>query len=160
MTATPATSSPTPVGPRPDLGELGCDPVFMLIRAGAVGRARGNDVLDDLGLKTRDYSIIATASTREVTQKDIADFLLLNPSQVVSLVDDLEARGLVRRTPSPHDRRAKIVVPTPEGEALFAAAKERLAPTHETLLAPLSPQERETLLRALPLLAFPDDLPL
>lgn len=160
MTTAPATRPPVSSPRGSDLGELGADPVFMLIRAGAVGRARGNSVLDDLGLKTRDYSIIATASTREVTQKDIADFLMLNPSQVVSLVDDLETRGLVRRTPSPHDRRAKIVVPTPEGRVAFASARERLAHTHETMLAPLSPQDREALLRALPLLAFPDDLPL
>src|SRR5690606_31131447 len=111
MPARPAPPPSAPAASPADLGELGTDPVFMLIRAGAVGRARGNDVLEGLGLRTRDYSILATAATREVTQKDVADFLVLNPSQVVSLVDGLEARGLVRRAPSPHDRRAKIVVP-------------------------------------------------
>lgn len=160
MTANPAPPPSAPAASPADLGELGTDPVFMLIRAGAVGRARGNDVLEGLGLRTRDYSILATAATREVTQKDVADFLVLNPSQVVSLVDGLEARGLVRRAPSPHDRRAKIVVPTAQGRQVFAEAKDRLEQTHETLLGPLSPADRETLLRVLPLLAFPHDLPL
>ncbi|MFK5634121.1 MULTISPECIES: MarR family winged helix-turn-helix transcriptional regulator [unclassified Ornithinimicrobium] len=152
MTASPLAT------PRTDLGQLGTDPVFMLIRAGAVGRARGNEVLRKMGLKTRDYSIISTAATREITQKELADFLMLNPSQVVSLVDDLETRGLVKRTTSPHDRRAKIVVPTAKGEKVFAEARERLTQTHEVLFAPLSTQERETLLRILPQLAFPADL--
>jgi DNA-binding MarR family transcriptional regulator len=146
--------------PRSDLGALGTDPVFMLIRAGAVGSARGNEVLHQMGLKTRDYSIISTASTRETTQKELADFLMLNPSQVVALVDDLEARGLVKRTTSPHDRRAKIVVPTARGEKVFVEARERLAQTHEAIFAPLTQQERDTLLHVLPLLAFPDDITL
>lgn len=141
------------------LGELATDPVFMLIRAGAVGRSRGNRVLRGLGFKTRDYSILSTAATREVTQKDLATFLMLNPSQVVSLVDDLEARGLVRRTTSPRDRRAKIVVVTAEGRRSFTRAKALLEETHDELLGPLTDAERETLLRVLPLLAFPDDHP-
>lgn len=141
------------------LGELAGDPVFLLIRAGAVGRARGNAVLRDLGFKTRDYSILSTAATREVTQKDLATFLMLNPSQVVALVDDLEERGLVQRTTSPRDRRAKIVGVTEQGRRAYTRARGLLAATHEDLLGPLSEQEREVLLRVLPLLAFPDDHP-
>lgn len=154
-----ASAVPNTEPPFAALGELAGDPVFMLIRAGAVGRSRGNKVLRDLGFKTRDYSILSTAATREVTQKDLAAFLMLNPSQVVALVDDLEARGLVRRTTSPHDRRAKIVVATAEGRRSFTRAKALLEQTHEELLAPLSADERETLLRVLPLLAFPEDHP-
>lgn len=156
MSASAVSDASSPFAP---LGELATDPVFMLIRAGAVGRSRGNKVLRDLGFKTRDYSILSTAATREVTQKDLAAFLMLNPSQVVSLVDDLEARGLVRRTTSPHDRRAKIVVATNEGRRAFTRAKALLEKTHEDLLGPLTDEERETLLRVLPLLAFPDDHP-
>lgn len=141
------------------LGQLAMDPVFMLIRAGAVGRSRGNAVLRDLGFKTREYSILSTAATREVTQKELAAFLMLNPSQVVSLVDDLESRGLVRRTTSPHDRRAKLVVATPEGRRVFRQAKVLLEETHEHLLGALTPEERDVILRVLPLLAFPDDHP-
>lgn len=154
-----ASAVSDPSNPFAALGELATDPVFMLIRAGAVGRARGNAVLRDLGFRTRDYSILSTVATREVTQKELASFLMLNPSQVVSLVDDLEERGLVRRTTSPHDRRAKIVVATKEGRRAFTRAKDLLERTHEDLLSPLTREERDTLLRVLPLLAFPDDHP-
>jgi DNA-binding MarR family transcriptional regulator len=51
-------------------------------------------------------------------------------------------------------------VPTARGEKVFAEARERLAQTHEVLFAPLTQQERETLLRVLPQLAFPDDIAL
>ena len=159
-----ANASPRPVASdvearQDELGLLSNDPVFMLIRAGAVGRARGNEVLSDLGLRTRDYSVLATAATRVVTQKELADFLMLNPSQVVALVDGLEKRGLVKRSPSPRDRRAKLVTATAKGQKVFAEARGRLLQTHEVMFAPLTAQEREVVLRVLPALAFPPDSP-
>lgn len=159
MSASAVTEPTTSLPGVEELGELATDPVFLLIRAGAVGRSRGNAVLRELGFKTRDYSILSTAATREVTQKDLASFLMLNPSQVVALVDDLEDRGLVQRTTSPHDRRAKIVGVTAAGRRAFTRARKLLAATHEDLLGPLSEQERDVLLRVLPLLAFPHDHP-
>jgi MarR family transcriptional regulator, organic hydroperoxide resistance regulator len=41
-----------------------------------------------------------------------------DPSYITALVDDLDARGLARREPSPADRRVKIVVLTDAGRAL------------------------------------------
>ena len=159
VNASPRPEAPDREALQDELGSLVNDPVFMLIRAGAVGRARGNEVLSDLGLRTRDYSVLTTAASRVVTQKELAEFLMLNPSQVVALVDGLEKRGLVKRSPSPRDRRAKIVAATAKGQKVFAEARRRLLETHEVLFAPLTPDEREVVLRVLPALAFPPDFP-
>jgi DNA-binding MarR family transcriptional regulator len=43
--------------------------------------------------------------------------LQLHPTSVTNIVDRLEADGLVRRTPHPHDRRATLVAITEAGEA-------------------------------------------
>lgn len=43
----------------------------------------------------------------EPTQRELTDFLSLDPSQVVSLVDDLKRRGLVERAAGKQDRRAR-----------------------------------------------------
>lgn len=156
----PQTAEPLALATRSSrYGHLGEDPVFLLIRAGAIGRTRGNAALEELGLRTREYSVLCIALTQEPTQKELADLLVLNPSQVVALVDGLEERGLVRRVASPHDRRAKIVSVTNAGRRTHTRAQALLDAQNEELLAPLSAQERETLLRVLPHLAFPLEFP-
>jgi DNA-binding MarR family transcriptional regulator len=61
-------------------------------------------------------------------------------------VDDLEQRGLVRRTEHPTDRRAKVVTATPEGLAAAARAEAILGAPPPALLA-LPPEDLATLER-------------
>ena len=52
--------------------------------------------------------------------KDLADRLRIAPRSATEVVDQLEAKGLVRREPDPTDRRATLVAATADGEELFA----------------------------------------
>jgi DNA-binding MarR family transcriptional regulator len=52
------------------------------------------------------------------TMSELANTLLCDNSNVTGIVDRLEERRLVERTPSPGDRRAKLIVLTPEGERM------------------------------------------
>ncbi|WP_110590165.1 MarR family winged helix-turn-helix transcriptional regulator [Microbacterium suaedae] len=97
---------------------------FLLTRASVVAAQRDNRALAPLGLKVRSYSVLCLALDDEPpTQREIAEFLRLDPSQVVALVDDLEDRGLVVRETDPRDRRAKVVAATAEGRSLCAEAR-------------------------------------
>ncbi|MFE9173808.1 MarR family winged helix-turn-helix transcriptional regulator [Streptomyces kebangsaanensis] len=58
----------------------------------------------------------------KVSQRDLADELTLTSSGVTRLVDRMEEAGLVRRVPSPEDRRTVRVEPTDEGRAVFVRA--------------------------------------
>ncbi|WP_284990918.1 MarR family transcriptional regulator [Arthrobacter sp. efr-133-TYG-120] len=84
-------------------------------------------------------------SDLEPTQREMADFLSLDPSQIVALVDELESRGLLCRSPGKRDRRAKIVTATPEGARLFAAAQPAAREAERLVLAALQPQEASAL---------------
>ena len=77
---------------------------------------------------------------------DLAGLLEIVPRSATSRVDDLEAAGLVTRHMDPDDRRSVIVVATKEGRDLVArlAADRRVGA--ETLFAPLSTEERSSLL--------------
>ncbi|HET8896691.1 MAG TPA: MarR family transcriptional regulator, partial [Protaetiibacter sp.] len=99
--------------------ELTDDLNFLLARANALSLAASNAALARHGLRVRSYSVLALAvdDTRP-SQRDLAAFLSLDPSQVVALVDDLQGRGLVRRETDPADRRTNVVVATAEGRAL------------------------------------------
>lgn len=70
-----------------------------------------------------------------------ADFLRLDPSQVVSLVDDLQKRGLVDRTTGKQDRRAKIIVFTAEGRRIHSRARAALTACEQEQLSSLTDTE-------------------
>src|SRR3954467_11787876 len=57
---------------------------------------------------------------RPLPMRRLADTLSCDPSNVTGLVDRLESRGLIRRTPSADDRRVKVLELTPAGARLRA----------------------------------------
>jgi DNA-binding MarR family transcriptional regulator len=61
----------------------------------------------------------------------LGDELGVTPRNVTTLVDGLEAEGLVRRVAHPTDRRATVVEITPQGaemaSGLFASYTEKIA---------------------------------
>jgi DNA-binding MarR family transcriptional regulator len=73
---------------------------------------------------------------------DLAGVLLLETQSAVGLIDRLEARGLVRRSPNPEDRRSVLVDMTAEGRRRFdslAPVRRRLA---RDFFGSLTPEER------------------
>ena len=54
-----------------------------------------------------------------VTQRELADDLTLTSSGITRLIDRMEEAALVRRLPSPGDRRSVLVEPTDQGRAVF-----------------------------------------
>ncbi|SEI92655.1 MarR family winged helix-turn-helix transcriptional regulator [Demequina mangrovi] len=135
---------------------LDADTSFLLARASALSAAAGNTALRELGLKVRSYSVLALAAEVGPSQRDLAERLRLDPSQVVSLVDELEACGLVKRRLDPSDRRARIVVATTEGQGLFARAREAIAGAQRETHAPLTGKEQLALGDLLRRLAYAD----
>jgi len=57
---------------------------------------------------------------RPLPMSRLADTLSCDASNVTGLVDRLELRGLVRRQPSPRDRRVKVLLLTPTGTRVRA----------------------------------------
>ncbi|MDF2574747.1 MAG: MarR family transcriptional regulator [Agromyces sp.] len=151
-----AKSTAVPASGRLEQSVLTEDASFLLARANALALAAGNEALAEHGLKVRSYAVLALAveETRP-SQRELAEFLRLDPSQVVSLVDDLQRRGLVAREPDPTDRRANVVVATEAGRALHERAREAAQSAQRRLHAALSAAQREQLAELLRLLAFP-----
>lgn len=58
----------------------------------------------------------------------IARNMGLSRQGVQRVADELEARGLIQFAPNPHHQRAKLVVLTERGRALYEAAAERQGP--------------------------------
>jgi DNA-binding MarR family transcriptional regulator len=130
-----------------DTTALTDDVGFLLSRASGVLVRASNAALTSHGLRVRSYSVLLLAceSTEGVTQRELADVLGLDPSQVVLLVDDLATAGLVERRPSTADRRTKLVLPTDRGRALRDEAAAAVRASHGRQLADLSPGELQLL---------------
>jgi DNA-binding MarR family transcriptional regulator len=60
----------------------------------------------------------------EISQRELAEDLTLTSSGITRLVDRMEQAGLVRRVPSPEDRRSVLVETTGQGRAVFFKAAD------------------------------------
>ncbi|MGO4857892.1 MarR family winged helix-turn-helix transcriptional regulator [Arthrobacter sp. 2MCAF14] len=128
---------------------------FLAARTLSIGTARANAMLAPLELKVRSYSVLALACTpNPPSQRELADFLCLAPSQIVTLVDGLELRGLVERLNDQSDRRSRAIRATGSGRRLYKRASETVRKAEDISLRELSAEEREQLRSLLRRTAF------
>ena len=83
-----------------------------------------------------------------VPMNRLAELMQCDPSNVTGLVDRLESRGLVRRQPSPADRRVKVVELTPMGSRLRTRLLRRVT-ARPLPLARLGADDQRTLVKIL-----------
>src|ERR1700736_1412734 len=82
------------------------------------------------------------------SQRELARRLHYDPSNITTLADSLEARGLIERRTDASDRRFRLLALTPEGERLRATLEARLAQP-PLFLDRLTPTEQKQLLHLL-----------
>ena len=80
-----------------------------------------------------------------VSQGVVSDRLLIDPSDLVGLVDILERAGLVTRDRDPTDRRRYALNITEAGKMAVLRLDVVAQDAGESVLAPLDPTEREQL---------------
>jgi MarR family transcriptional regulator, organic hydroperoxide resistance regulator len=85
---------------------------------------------------------------RPIPMGSLAEALACDASNVTGLVDRLESRGLIRRQPSPGDRRVKVLELTPAGLRLRTTVLERMTKPPESL-ARLTAEEQRALVKIL-----------
>lgn len=134
---------------RPKAGlsqELLSSTPFLLKRLGLTVKERAHEALEGTGLQGQHHAVLSLLEegARE-TQGTIADALGYDRSQMVGLLDELEEQGLVERQRDPRDRRCHLVSMTPAGDEALARLRAILQRVQEDFLAPLAPEQRETL---------------
>jgi DNA-binding MarR family transcriptional regulator len=117
---------------------------FLLSRASGNFVRASNAALLSHGLRVRSYSVLLLACAAEdgISQRDLAEVLGLDPSQVVLLIDELADAGLVERRPSGTDRRTKLVVATEAGRQVRAPAVDDVAAAVAAQLTELTATEQ------------------
>lgn len=106
---------------------------------------------EPFGLRPVEYTLLTLiVENPGGTLVRLARALAVTAPNITMWIDKLEARGLVRRQPSPTDRRAQVLQATPEGEALARQATHSILEAERAMLASaLSPAEHAMLVELL-----------
>jgi DNA-binding MarR family transcriptional regulator len=107
--------------------------------------AAGDALVRDLGLTSARWQVLGAVAMSPVPLpvSHIARNMGLSRQGVQRVADELEARGIVRFAPNPHHRRARFVLLTERGSALYEAAAERQGPWAAALADSLSAEAIE-----------------
>jgi DNA-binding MarR family transcriptional regulator len=93
--------------------------------------------------------LVIIESNPDLKQSELARATQLDRSTVVTVIDNLERRGLVERRASVHDRRSNAIRLTEAGTTLLRKLKRQVGQHEKRLLLNFSPAERETFLTLL-----------
>ncbi|HEY8086749.1 MAG TPA: MarR family transcriptional regulator [Polyangiaceae bacterium] len=123
---------------------------FLLAQVGGHAAARFGEKLAALELTRPHAGVLRVIAARPgLSQQELATELSIVPSRLVSLVDELEEKGLVERRDHPEDRRVYSLHMTARGARAMADIG-RVARAHEEALCKaLSAEERAQLVRLL-----------
>ena len=106
--------------------------------------------LQSIGLTPALFAVLNYLWAHEgAIQQQIGSAMGIDPSTMVSLVDQLEHAGLASRRPHPNDRRAREVLITPKGRRTLKGARELAKDVEDNVLQGLLPAERRQLVTLL-----------
>jgi len=107
-------------------------------------------ILAPFELHPREFAVLRAVGFQEgQSQQALADGLQIPRSRMVSIVDDLEARGLLERHPNPADRRVRELVLTEAGRTLLERAFAEAVAYEGQVAESLTAEERGRLLELL-----------
>ncbi|MEJ3652502.1 MarR family transcriptional regulator [Actinomycetes bacterium KLBMP 9759] len=130
-----------------DLGEM------LFVFARAVIEAE-EPLLRGHGVEMWDYAVLSRlADGPASTQAELAASVRRDKTRLIPILDRLEGRELLIRSPDPADRRNRIVSLTDAGRELLAECKASIRAMEDELLADLDAEERATFVAALTRLA-------
>jgi DNA-binding MarR family transcriptional regulator len=133
--------------------DLGVLPSLLGYQLRLAQRAIFSDFADSLG--ELDVSpglfgmLVVIEANPGLKQSQLARAAHLDRSSLVPALDKLEARGLVTRRASEHDRRVNGLWLTEQGSGLLKKLKQRVARHEQRLARGLSRSEREQLVALL-----------
>jgi DNA-binding MarR family transcriptional regulator len=131
----------------PEVAEFAGQLFFRLWRA---SHTRVAEALKSIDLTPALFGVLNFLGARKgAIQLEIASAMGIDPSALVSLIDELESAGLAKRRPHPNDRRAREVSITPKGRHLLERGRRMAFQVDDEVLQGLTATERRDLLKLL-----------
>lgn len=119
---------------------------YLISRVGFYAQRQFSARLTELGLTPRMWGALNVLDAEgAMTQQELGKSIGMDPSTMVSTIDELESQGLVERRRHPTDRRAHALHVTELGHDTLGRGRRLAAAAQDQLLAPLSPEDRDVL---------------
>jgi DNA-binding MarR family transcriptional regulator len=151
-----AISDQAPVAVGRPIGEYNG---YLLAQLGRAATRRYRHAMAPTGLSPRETAALLRLEAGPLTQQDLGAAIDMDPSNLVALLNDLEAGELASRSRDPEDRRRHIVAITPRGIEMMNDVRRIAGEVEDDLQPTLSEQERETLRSLLARVADALDVP-
>ena len=131
----------------PEVAEFAGQLFFRLWRA---SHTRTAAALESIGITTALFSVLNFLLAQDgAIQQEVGAAIGIDPSTMVTLIDELERAGLAKRRPHPQDRRAREVVITPKGRRTVERGRVLAREVEDAVLQGLASQERRQLMELL-----------
>jgi DNA-binding MarR family transcriptional regulator len=118
----------------------------LLFRLWRASHTRTAEAFDAIGLTPALFALLNVLGAREgAIQQQLSTDMGIDPSAMVTLIDELETAGLAERRRRPNDRRAWEVTITPQGRKTLARARRAAAKVEDEVLGALDAGERDQL---------------
>src|SRR3954470_11082806 len=141
MSPPPAATTPAGV-----LEEHRSSPGLLLALLGHDAMRRLREAHTAHNLKPRQFQILGLLHDHGgLGQRELVQTMGVDPSILVTLLNPLEADGLVTRERDPSDRRRHLVTLTAAGKRHLASASRAQKDTEEALFASLDGDQRQQL---------------
>lgn len=128
------------------LGPLTENVGYLVRRAQVTIFQRFFELFAEADIRPVQYSILTVIESNPgLSQKQLAAALGIKKTNLVGLIDELEARGLARRTPAENDRRSHALHLTPKGTVLLARLHRMDASLNHRISRMMSAAERRRL---------------
>ena len=121
-------------------------PMLLMIKLGRITMHRFTQALEPYGVRPRHVAALIELRDRgEVTQQSLCGQLHLDPTNLVTILNELEERGYATRRRDPEDRRRHLVEVSKKGIAVVEKVSEVMDGVEEELLEGLDPAARREL---------------
>ncbi|WP_031518788.1 MarR family winged helix-turn-helix transcriptional regulator [Streptomyces sp. NRRL F-5123] len=125
------------------------DLAAMIVPLGRALTAAELPLLREHGLSMWAYSVLLGLDPEPLrSQAALAEAIGADKTRIIDVLTELEARGLITRTPDPSDRRVRLLALTAEGLRVRDAAQGAIQSREARLLARHLPEEQAAALLA------------
>jgi DNA-binding MarR family transcriptional regulator len=135
----------------PGASAAATEAAMNLARAADLLVKRIADLVQPFGLSASSALVLGILADSETAlpPNEIADRLILSRASVTSLLDSLERRGYVRRTPHPTDRRMLLIELTDAGRRIAREFRLVVHRHQKEWMSTLTEREQDQLVRIL-----------
>lgn len=121
---------------------------LVLFKLASWFQVRVDEALQPDGFRTRHWTTLSVLRHKGPwSQRAVSEKLRIDTATMVAVMNDLEREGFIERERDPDDKRLYRIWVTDAGLAWLDEAEQSIAEVEDAVLAPLSNDERATLLR-------------